>query len=127
MKNQLKTQYIWIALIIVAVAGVLWMGYSRDGGGNLNAASATGWFRGGESAPVVLVEYSDFQCPACGAWEPYIRQFKNDYGSNIKVVYKQFPLPQHLNAERAAEASEAAGLQDKFWEMHDKLFNTQTD
>jgi len=124
MNNQSKTYYIWIVLIIVAVGFVLWMGYSRDGDKEVNAE---GWFRGGENAAAVLVEYSDFQCPACAGWHPYLKQFESDYGDNIKVVYKHFPLPQHENADITARASEAAGVQGKFWEMHDILFENQSE
>lgn len=77
---------------------------------------------------IVLVEYSDFQCPACGLYEPSIRQLLSDLSGKVTFVYRHFPLRQvHLNAQIAAQASEAASLQGKFWEMHDVLFATQKD
>lgn len=83
-------------------------------------------FLGGANAKAVMVEYSDFQCPACGAAEPTVQEVINAYGNKIKFVYKHFPLTNiHTNAQKAAEASECAGAQGKFWEMHGKLFENQ--
>jgi protein-disulfide isomerase len=77
---------------------------------------------------VVLVEYSDFQCPACATYEPAIKQLFNDLGGKMTLVYRHFPLRQvHLNSQLAAQASEAASLQGKFWEMHDILFAKQNE
>ncbi|MBI4037080.1 thioredoxin domain-containing protein [Candidatus Daviesbacteria bacterium] len=79
------------------------------------------------SAKVTMVEFSDFQCPACAAVEPTIRQMLADYQGKINFVYRHFPLPQHQNAVKAALAAEAAGVQGKFWPMHDKLFDAQKE
>lgn len=79
-----------------------------------------------EKGKAVLVEFSDFQCPACGAYYPLVKQLKADMGDKLTVVYKHFPLKNiHKNAEIAAMASEAALLQGKFIEMHDFLFEKQ--
>lgn len=78
-------------------------------------------FRGNQDAEVVLVEYSDFQCPACVSSYPLVKQLADDFSDKIKIIYKHFPLSQHKNAKPAAFAAEAAGLQGKFWEMHDML------
>lgn len=75
---------------------------------------------------MIIVEYSDFQCPACAARYPIVKQFLAS-STNVKFVYRHFPLSQHFNAKKAAIAAEAAGLQGKFWEMHDKLFDNQND
>jgi protein-disulfide isomerase len=75
---------------------------------------------------MIIVEYSDFQCPACAARYPIVKQFLAS-STNVKFVYRHFPLSQHFNAKKAAIAAEAAGLQGKFWEMHDKLFDKQSD
>jgi protein-disulfide isomerase len=84
--------------------------------------------RGAVAAKVTLVEFGDFQCPACGAYEPLIRQVEADNANVLRVVFKHFPLTQiHPNALLAAKASEAAGLQGKFWEMHDILYDKQTE
>lgn len=82
---------------------------------------------GKKDSKVVLVEYSDFQCPACKAYQPMIKQVIEKYKDKITFTYRHFPLPLHLNAVSAAQAAEAAALQNKFWEMHDMLFDTQTD
>jgi protein-disulfide isomerase len=83
--------------------------------------------KGSTMAKVTLVEYSDFQCPACAAFEPAIQALEKKYGNQVLFVYRHFPLPQHLNGNLAARASEAAAMQNKFWEMHDKLFATQNE
>jgi protein-disulfide isomerase len=77
---------------------------------------------GTSTAPVTLVEYADFECPACQAYAPIITQLLKDEGSKVYFVYRYFPLPQHPNAVPAAKAAEAAGLQGQFWAMHDMLF-----
>lgn len=80
---------------------------------------------GSDSARVKLVEFSDFQCPACGAVEPYLKRFRNDYPADVQIIYRHFPLAQHQYARTAATLSEAAGEEEKFWEMHDRIFETQ--
>lgn len=84
--------------------------------------------RGKKDGTVTLVEFGDFQCPACGAYEPLVRQATEDNKEILKVVFKHFPLSQiHNNALPAAIAAEAAGMQGKFWEMHDMLYDKQKD
>jgi protein-disulfide isomerase len=78
--------------------------------------------RGSENAPVVLVEFADYQCPYCQKVTPQIQQLKKEFGDNLTVVFKDFPLPMHHGSEKAAEASRCAGEQGKFWEYHDVLF-----
>lgn len=96
-------------------------------GGPLAApVSDSDHFKGNQNVKVTLVEYSDFQCPGCAQMYPIIKQMAETFKDDLKVVYRHYPLKQiHKNAELAARASEAAGLQGKFWEMHDMLFNTQ--
>ncbi|MBI3980783.1 DsbA family protein [Candidatus Microgenomates bacterium] len=77
------------------------------------------------SAQATLVEFSDFQCPACGAYHPVIKQLLEEFSGKINFVYRHFPLDQHRNALPAAYASEAANEQSKFWEMYDLLFEKQ--
>jgi protein-disulfide isomerase len=82
---------------------------------------------GPETAPVVLEEFGDFQCPPCGRMHPVIEQLKKDYGGRLRFVFRHYPLQQiHKNAFTAARAAEAAGMQGKFWEMHDLIFDNQT-
>lgn len=81
--------------------------------------------KGGENAKVTLIEYSDFECPFCGRFAPTVKQALDEYGDDIRVVYRHFPLSFHPQAQPAAEASECAAEQGKFWEFHDKLFENQ--
>jgi protein-disulfide isomerase len=82
--------------------------------------------KGNETASVSLVEYSDFQCPACGQFHPVVKEIVETYGNNLRFEYKHFPLSTiHPHAISAAIAAEAAGQQGKFFEMHDKLFENQ--
>jgi protein-disulfide isomerase len=84
------------------------------------------WSAGPDDAPVTLVEYGDFECPACGRMEPIVQELRRRAGSTLRFVYRQFPLTSsHPDAEIAAEASEAAGAQGAFWPMHDTLFAHQ--
>ncbi len=76
---------------------------------------------------VTIVEFGDYQCPACGQAYPITKQVLKDYGDKINFVFRNFPLPQHKNAQISAEAAEAANAQGKFWQMHDKLYETQAD
>lgn len=82
---------------------------------------------GSSSANVRLVEFSDFQCPACKMAELAIKNVLLTYSDKIQFIYRHFPLSQHANAKEAAYFAEAAGEQGKFWEMHDKLFETQAE
>lgn len=83
--------------------------------------------KGNPDAKVVLVEYSDFQCPACSQFAPYIKDILEEHGDNIRFEYRHFPLMNiHPQAVPAAKAAEAAGVQGKFFEMHDKLFENQS-
>lgn len=82
--------------------------------------------RGPASAPVTLVEYGDYECPYCGAAYPIVKEIQEAMGENLRFVFRNFPLTQiHPHAERAAEAAEAAGAQDHFWQMHDLLYENQ--
>jgi protein-disulfide isomerase len=90
--------------------------------------SDTDHVRGAKDGKVTLVEFGDFQCPACGAYEPIVRQVTADNKDTLKMVFKHFPLMQiHKNALLAAKASEAAAIQGKFWEMHDILYAKQEE
>ena len=95
-------------------------------GGSVKAADESDWVRGAavKDSKVVLTEYGDFQCPACGAYYPLVKQLEKDF-PNLTLVFRHFPLPQHGNAWPAAQAAEAAGAQGKFWEMHDMLYENQ--
>ena len=75
---------------------------------------------------VTLVEFGDFQCPACGAEYPIVTQLLQIYNGKINFVFRNFPLPQHQNAQQAAEVAEAAGAQGKFFEMYNMLYSNQS-
>ncbi len=85
-------------------------------------------FKGPADAPVVIVEYSDFQCPYCGRAFPTVQQVISEYGDKVQFAYKHYPLTAiHPRAQKTAEAAECARDQGKFWEFHDALFANQTD
>jgi len=82
--------------------------------------------RGSLEAPLVLVEYADFQCPHCGGAEAVLRELTRAFGDDLAYVFRHLPLAEvHEHARSAAEAAEAAGAQGRFWEMHDLLFANQ--
>jgi protein-disulfide isomerase len=78
---------------------------------------------GPKDAPVTLVEFADYECPYCQKVAPAIKKLKEDFGAKIAVAYKDFPLPMHAHAEKAAEAARCAGKQGQFWAFHDELFS----
>jgi protein-disulfide isomerase len=78
--------------------------------------------RGAANARVTLEEFGDFQCPPCAVLAATLLKVEHDYGTSVRVVFRQFPLPMHAHALTAACAAEAAGLQGRFWGMHDLLF-----
>src|SRR5437899_3702821 len=80
------------------------------------------------SSPVVLEEYGDYQCPPCGQLYPELREIEKEYGNQVQIVFHHFPLAKiHKNALVAAHAAEAARNQNKFWEMHDRLYRNQKE
>ena len=83
--------------------------------------------RGAADAPVTLEEFGDFQCPPCGALSDPLNELERDYKAKMRFVFHQFPLANHANAKPAAYAAEAAGLQGRFWEMHDLLYREQAN
>jgi protein-disulfide isomerase len=81
--------------------------------------------RGKANAPVTIVEFSDFQCPFCQRVNPTLAKLRETYGDRISIVFKDYPLPNHPQAPKAAEAARCAADQSKFWEMHDAMFANQ--
>jgi protein-disulfide isomerase len=79
-------------------------------------------FRGGANAPVTIEEFGDFQCIPCGNLFPKLKKVEADYGERLRMVFRHKPMQKHEHAVLAARAAEAAGLQGRFWEMHDLLF-----
>lgn len=81
--------------------------------------------KGPNNAKITIVEFSDFECPFCSRGTATMREVLKMYPNDVKLVFKHRPLPMHQNAASAAKASLAAGIQGKFWEMHDALFDNQ--
>ena len=83
---------------------------------------------GGAEAPVTLIEYSDFECPACGAYYPIVKEVLNHFDDEeLQFIYRHFPLNYHRGAKPTAYAAEAAGRQGEFWAMHDMIFENQAN
>jgi len=81
---------------------------------------------GPATAPARLEEFGDFECPPCGAFNPILLQMHKEFGDKLQITFREFPLvPAHQHAIAASSAAEAAGLQGKFWEMHDLLYENQ--
>ena len=78
--------------------------------------------RGGANAPVTIEEFGDFECPPCGALHPELVKIEKEYGDRVRFIFREFPLQIHKFAYDAARSAEAAGAQNKFWEMHDLLY-----
>jgi protein-disulfide isomerase len=90
------------------------------------AVSNKDHIQGNKNAPLELVEYGDYQCPHCGRAYPVIKEVQEAIGDSLKFVFRNFPLSDaHPDAFKAAVAAEAAALQDKFWEMHDIIYENQ--
>ena len=130
-KSRLIKRFLLWALVLAGTAGLIF-GMVKLGGSEpeqsailINAVSPSDWTKGNKEAKVVLVEYSDFQCPACADYQPLFKKLSEEFGDKITFAYRHFPLRQHQNARLAAYAAEAAGRQNKFWEMHDLIFENQ--
>lgn len=119
-----------LATLVVVFIGVVVYSKNKD---SSNSASNNGSADGGSNYVlgagtdgVTIVEFADFQCPACRSYYPITKQIKEKYGDRIKFQFRHFPLVQiHQNAMVAHRAAEAAGRQDKFWQMHDILYERQ--
>lgn len=83
--------------------------------------------QGPKKSKVTIVEFGDFQCPACGAAHPTVTQVMREYNGKVTFVFRNFPLVMHKNAKAAAVAAEAAGVQGKFFEFHDLLYENQSE
>ncbi|HJL20284.1 MAG TPA: thioredoxin domain-containing protein [Sandaracinaceae bacterium LLY-WYZ-13_1] len=97
--------------------------YGADEAVEIDVAGAPS--RGSPMAPVTIVEFSDFECPYCGRAHPIVQQVLREFEGQVRLVFKHFPLSSHSHAMPAARAAVAAGNQDRFWEMHDLLFEHQ--
>ncbi len=135
MNNDKKPIILAGAVLAIIIAGTIYYFASGENTANtsqnktvIEGPSENDWIRGNKESGVSLIEYSDFQCPACGAYYPLVKQMEKEFGDKIAFVYRNFPLRQlHPNAQIAAQAAESAGKQGKFWEMHDVLFEKQKE
>jgi protein-disulfide isomerase len=117
------------AVLLIAVAAGAWY-LSKSGQPGEIATGKPGaspaHVAGSESAPVVLEEFGDFQCPPCGQMFPEVEKIRQDYGGRLRFIFRENPLTRfHPHALFAAHAAEAAGLQGKFWEMQRALYENQ--
>lgn len=132
--KKLQKRIILWAAIITLLAGGIWGLVKISGGPQnetaslLNSISGKDWTKGNKNSQIILVEYSDFQCPACASYYPLVKQASLEFSEKMQFTYRHFPLMQiHANAELASRAAEAAGKQGKFWEMHDLIFERQDE
>lgn len=130
-ENNLIGKVIVIITVLVVAGAIFWGIRTQDSGSkNVNVeVTDEDTYLGNKDAKVTLVEYSDFQCPACKAFEDIVKQLRESYSAeDLKIVYRHFPLRSiHPNADLAAQAAEAAGEEGKFWEMKDLLFKNQAE
>jgi protein-disulfide isomerase len=93
---------------------------------SVDSGNISDHIKGNKESKVLLVEYGDFQCPGCGSAYPNVKTLMEEYGDRVALVFRNFPLTSiHPNAKVASAAAESAGLQGKFWEMHDMLYENQ--
>lgn len=143
MKIRKDTIALWLSIInFVVILLVIWAGMSALG--KLDAAPTqqgndnqpqqpsvvkvdvgSNPARGNADAKVVLIQFSDFECPFCSRVVPTMAQIEQNYGDKVAIYFRNFPLPFHSSAQKAAEAAQCANEQGKFWVMHDKLFANQ--
>lgn len=131
--KRFKKFAIWAAVLVILIAAVYGLFQIANSpqttsisSGKLPQITKEDPATGNPNAKVTLVEYADFQCPACAAYHPFVKQLLIDYKNKIYFVYRYFPLTAvHQNAMISALSAYAAGQQSKFWEMHDMIFQTQ--
>ena len=135
-----KAWLIFVAVVVVLLGGLIYLSNknkitidtSTIDTGNVQPASAQSGniadrLFGKPDSKVTLVEYGDFECPGCGGMHPTIKDLTEKYETQMAFVFRNFPLSNiHPNARIAAATAEAAGLQGKYWEMHNKLFENQS-
>lgn len=125
MKRYLPFAIILVALLLAVGGGALLLHLRRPPPPKLalgKPGAEPVHRRGAANAPVELEEFGDFECLPCFILWPAMKNIESDYGKNLSVIFRQHPLEQHHHALEAARAAEAAGLQGRFWEMHDLLY-----
>ncbi len=132
-----KSALTW-GIVIVAVVGIVYglvelaktspanQANVQAGAGLIPPIAAADWTEGNPNASTTLIEYGDFECPVCAVYAPVLDQLMKDFNGKVYFAYRYFPLETiHPNASISAAAAEAAGVQGKFWPMHDLLFQNQ--
>lgn len=130
-----KNTILWIVAIVVIIGSLIWISTSgtsnetkavvSENTAELLTVAPDDYIKGKVGGPVTLIEYVDFECEACGAYFPLVKQLEKDFPEQLQIVIRYFPLPGHRNGMTAAFAVEAAGQQGKFFEMHDLLYTEQ--
>src|SRR5262245_44156924 len=122
-----------IVVVLIAAAVTTWFFLrSRNSANAPDSSPATPGaqpphIRGNPNAPVTVEEFGDFACPTCGVYYAEVKKIEAEQGDKLRVIFREYPLypTPHKHALLTAQAAEAAGLQGHFWEMHDKLYETQ--
>jgi protein-disulfide isomerase len=133
--NKRRNKRLWTGGIIAVASLVVISFFVSQSGDSIDETRFTNLeiqglslnLKGNTESDIRLIEYSDFQCPACKAAAPAVDALVQQFGDQFVLEYRHFPLRSiHPNAQLAAQAAEAAGIQGKFWEMHDILFENQS-
>lgn len=134
MYNKSMNRGFWaiIAVIVVIFGGIILFGNNNNGtngsGSSNSNVQPTEHKTGEGKADVTLLEYADYQCPFCGEMYPIVKQAVEKYKDQITYQFRNLPLTSiHQNAFAAARAAEAADMQGKFWEMHDLIYQNQSE
>lgn len=113
--------------IVIILGGIFWLTSGKGTGNSSTTAKPTQHIEGQGKDGVTLLEYGDYECPYCEEYYPIVKQVATDYNTQIFFQFRNLPLTQiHLNAFSGARAAEAAALQGQFWQMHDALYNDQS-
>ena len=123
----MKNPWVVVGVIMVVLfGGAIWYSSIATEKSNEGVVEMQ-HIKGNPESTVTLVEYSDFQCPACASFQPVLKEILATYGDKMQFEYKHYPLPIHPYAQQAGIAAEAAGQQGKFFEFHDALFEKQNE
>jgi protein-disulfide isomerase len=115
-----------LGVILVVVVGAIWISNDKKNNNTNTNAAPTNHVEGQGTTGVKLVEYGDYECPICGMYYPTVKQIQAEFNSQIYFQFRNLPLTSiHQNAMAGARAAEAASEQDKFWQMHDLLYENQ--
>jgi protein-disulfide isomerase len=126
-----KESKVLIGVLFLVAAALIGLFVAANSGGSDTTSTKGTLVRANShkigTGPVQVVEFGDFQCPACGKAQPAVQQIETEFAGKITLYFRNFPLSQHANALVAANAAEEAAAQGKFWEMHDKLYAGQAE